>query len=184
MNLTRKSILGAFATGVTVLTLASTAFACVTFRGDLTVTGTTSGNKVTGDEGSMTYCVAPTSAGTSSYNNAITVTVAVATSCVSSTNKLNAGTNNVKINNASTDAAVPFTYDGTKWNFVSGTGCFASPTPAGVISLGTISVTAGVGTGTFTLPHMNRIDPTNKASALCVGAGGVGIFAPLRITSI
>lgn len=184
MKLSRKHIVGALASGAAVLALASAAFACVNFKGDLTVTGDTSGNKVTGNEGSMTYCVGPTTAGTSAYNHSITVTVAAATSCISATNKLTSGNNSVIINNASTDAAVPFTYDGTKWNFVNGTGCFASP-PGDITLTTSFNVDAlGGHSQSFTLPHLNRVDPTNKASALCVGDGTNGIFAPLRITAI
>lgn len=188
MSGTRKTVLGAFATAAAVLVLASSAYACVVFRGDLTVTGPTSGNLVTGDGSgsSHKYCTGrePTTAAAAGYNQSITVTVAPATACVGAGNKLADGNNSVIINNSSTDAGVPFNYSGGKWNFVSGTGCFASP-PGNKTLTTTFNVVSGAATGNFTLPHMNRVDPTNKASALCVGKSGVsGIFAPIRITSI
>ena len=186
----RKGILGAFAAGAAVLSIGSAAYACVPFVGDLTVTGPSNGNLVTGDgsASSHVYCTnrEPTTAAAAGYNQTITVTVAAATACNSSgTNKLASGNNSVIINNASTDADVPFTYSNSKWNFVDGTGCFRSP-PGNVTLSTTFNVSAtGAASAPFLLPHMNRVDPTNMASALCVGkSGGTGIFAPIRITSI
>lgn len=185
----RKTVLGAFAAGAAVVALSSSAYGCVVFRGDLTVTGPVSGNKVTGD-GSNTshkYCATrePVTAAEGGYNDAITVTVASGSLCnASGTNKLADGNNSVIINNSSTDSGVPFKYSGGKWNFVSGTGCFASP-PGNKTLTTSFNVVAGAATAPFVLPHMNRVDPANMASALCVGKSGVsGIFAPIRITSI
>ena len=187
----RHGFLGAFTAGAAVLVVGSAAYACVPFVGDLTVTGPTNGNLVTGDgsANSHVYCTnrEPTTAAQAGGGDTITVTVAAATACTAAGNKLASGNNSVIINNSSTDANVPFTYSSSKWNFVSGTGCFRSPAPSGNKTLSTtFSVSAaGAATGNFVLPTMNRIDPTNMASAVCVGkSGGTGIFAPIRITSI
>lgn len=181
-----------FIAALAVVLLGSTAFACVTFKGDLTVTSSsgTSGNTVSGNEGSMTYCTGgnPVTAGTAGKLDSLRVQVAAATRCTSSTNHLNSGNNTVYLNNAKTDSAVPFRYDGSKWVFQNGTGCFKNP-PGNILLTGSYSVSGGpnyTGDQTFLLTAytLNRVDPANMASALCVGAGGLGIFAPVRITSI
>lgn len=52
--------------------------------------------------------------------------------------------------------------------------------------LGTLDVVGGIATGDFEMPHMNRVDPVNTASILCVWttANDPAIMAPIRITSI
>lgn len=190
--MSRKSAASVSIAVAAVILFASAAYACVDFKGDLTVTSSsgTSGNLVTGNEGSMTYCTGrnPVTAGAAGKLNSLRVQVAAATACTSSSNHLNSGNNSVYLNNAKTDSAVPFKYDGSKWVFQGGTGCFLNP-PGNILLTSSYSVSSGPGyTGdqTFLLTGytLNRIDPTNMASALCVGGGGIGIFAPVRITSI
>lgn len=184
----------AFAALAALVMTASVAVACVAFKGDLTVTSPGgNGNTVTGaNNGGMSYCSNghPTTAALAGRGTSITVTVAPgsASLCATASNKLSARNHSVILNNAKTDSAVPFKYDSVlgRWVFQSGTGCFLNP--PGNISLSTSYAvnSSGNGLASYTLPALNRIDPTNMASALCVGTGSTdeGIFAPVRVTSI
>lgn len=197
-RVSRKAVVTGFGVTTVFVFTAVAAFACVPFKGTLTVTGVGGGNSVTvvgdgGTGGSHKYCDPnePTSAVTAGDNDVITVAVAQSTECVSKLGQ--STTEKVILNNATTDAASPYSWDGSKWVFRTGTGCFTSPAPAGNITLDTAFTVSstGSGSGTYTLPAtLNRVDPTSPtsyASALCVGhggSGGEGIFAPVRVTEI
>ena len=190
-------VLGAITAVIAVLLVfAGVAYACVPFRGKMSTTvsqgtgGGTFANSGTHEgEGGSTqhnYCatgtdVTPDSAATAGAGNVLTITISPGTNCV---DDLGTGTRTVYINNASSDAASPFSATGTSWSRVTGTGCWASPAPAGRISLGTMAVTSGSGTGTYTLPNLNRVDTTSRASGLCVGTSTAGMIIPIKVNDI
>lgn len=161
--------------------------------------GRTTGSRVVGDGSTtnLTYCTTPdgraTVAGTAKAGEQIKVAVTAATSTDCSTpgaSQLPSGTDySVAMNNA-TGTGAPFTFDGTHWNIVAGTGCFKSPTPpATVITLGNANFTVdatGAGNATYTLPTTMTTNNVNgDASSVCVGkSGGSGIFAPLQIVTV
>ncbi|MGQ0744969.1 MAG: hypothetical protein ACT4OS_11675 [Acidimicrobiales bacterium] len=193
---TRKLISGSFVAIVVFLVVAGVAYACVPFRGKASTTvsqgtggGTFSNSGVHEGEGGSDfhkYCatgtdVTPDGAATAGAGNVLTVTVSAGTTCL---DDLGTGTRTVYINNASSDSASPFSLSGTSWSFVTGKGCWASPTPAGRISLGTMAVTSGSGTGTYTLPNLNRVDTASRASGLCVGTSDAGMIIPIKVNDI
>lgn len=191
----RRGVLAGFAVIASIVVTASAAFACVAFKGDLTVSSPGgNGNTVTGaNNGNMDYCSNghPTTAAAARRGDSITVKVAKgsASLCATTSNKLSNRSHSVMLNNAKTDGDVPFKYDSvlSRWVFQGGTGCFLNPPGNIVLSNAGFPVdTYGNGQASYTLPALNRVDPTNMASALCVGTGSTseGIFAPVRITSI
>lgn len=210
MYASRKKLTFAFSVVAAILATASVAYACIPFKGKLTVTvpaGRTQGSTVVGD-GSTTnlqYCASPDGrasvAGTAGGGDQITVTVAAATSTDCTTpgaSQLTAATNySVRMNNADGATTAPFTFDATanKWVIQAGTGCFKSPTPSTVITIdnGTFTVGSnGAGSEAYTLPPMNTTNGPGRASSLCVGKPadsatgylGEGIFAPLQIVAL
>lgn len=200
LHLSRTKYVFGLGTIAAFLAVASVAYACIPFKGSLKITtpaGRVTGTTVIGD-GTATnhsYCSTgvPTVAGTAQGGDSITVDVAPA-ACAGTTYQLPDATDYSVILNNTAGASAPFTYDGTRWNFVAGTGCFASPTPSGNITYknGNFTVASGIGTATFTLTSpLNTANTTgtpvngSDASGLCVGkSGGSGIFAPLRILAI
>lgn len=187
MRMSRKAMHSVMIVGITLMVASGAAYACVAFKGKMTVTAPTSGNAVTGNEGQHTYCTLgnPVTSSKAGRGDVVTIDVAAATLCSSSTNQLTTGINKVIINNATTDAGDTFSYDGVQWNFVNGNGCFANP--PGNITLGNLTVSStGSGSASFTLPAMNRVDPSTYASGLCVGSSvtSIGIIAPLQVTAI
>lgn len=202
MMSTRRTLLVVMAAAAALLLLSSAAFACVKFRGDLTVTplatGRTAGNTVTGDGSgtSHVYCtngstwMGPTSAGQAASGEQIEVTVAPASACNSGGgNKLSSGWHDVKMVNADGDTTAPFKWNSStsRWEFQSGKGCWASPSPSGLLTLGSgnpagLEVnSSGNGAATYTLPS-GLTQNANHASSVCVGKGdGFGIIIPLDI---
>lgn len=47
-----------------------------------------------------------------------------------------------------------------------------------------MAVTSGSGTGTYTLPNLNGLDPAGYASGLCVGNGTDGMIIPIVVNDI
>lgn len=190
MTRSKRIVIGTMAAAAAVAVLASSAYACVVFKGDLTVVSPgTSGNRVTGsgDLSSMRYCTGrqPTTAGSAGAGDSILVTVSLATACVSTTNKLPEGDARVILTNAATTAGAPFSYIGGKWNVVHSSQCGMSNSSDNFVLSTAYAVDAlGAGADSFTLPSLNRVDPTNVASDICVAKGSFGISAPLRVTHI
>lgn len=191
----RKPLLLACGILACVMMGAAVAYACVPFKGDLLIEAPGgNGDLVTGDNDTPAhgYCSGggghPTVAASIQGGQSVTVKVNAGTGCNSlGTNKLSSGNKSVIINNATSDGTSPFSYNGSTYVFISGTGCFFNPAPAGNKTLSTaFSVNSGGGaTGTFSLPTMNRVDSASYASALCVGtSGNPGIFAPIKITQV
>lgn len=205
-RLQRKLLVGGFVATAAVMAVATVGYACVPFKGDGQVnvsdpnggggtpqnSGTTTGD---GTATNMRFCgntVTPgfttAAEGQADGGDVITVSVNTASSpCAGINNKLSQGLHSVVLNNSSTDGDVPFTMiGGSTWSMRAGKGCFTSPAPSGNIILDTaFSVNgSGVGTKTYTLGSMNRVDGTNQASLLCVGQGGAnaqGTFVPMKI---
>lgn len=204
---TRKGMLFTFAVAAAVLTTASAAFACVRFKGDLQVTGTsslgtTTGSRVTGDGSPALHLYCNNTslsrpgvgyAGEALWapdvdaNGSVQVQVWPASACnASGLNKLPQSTANytnevLMFNGPSFKGS-----DGLGWNFVTGTGCFLMRDTPKAKVLGTITVSAtGTGSASFSLAgkglQANAL-PT-EASSICVGNGvtGDGIFAPVQV---
>lgn len=194
---TRKRALFAFATGVAVLGMASTAFACVTFKGQMTVDGHDGDTTVVGTGDSHAYCTQPTSAAAGHLADTINVTVAPAT-CNGVDHKMEDGTYLVKYNNEKS-----YTFDGTSWTMISGTGCFLSGNSATVSdgSPATFEIgpsgnhLSGHGTWSGTLGTLSgtpyTVQPgSNEAANFCVGAqnstdsGRTGLLAPFQLLAV
>lgn len=187
---------------------ASTAYACVNFKGNATVTGSTRASNLMTGSGAHSYCSAATSpknaaAGTT---GSITFAFAPATSCVSSTNTLSPGTYDVRLRNvgAATGNTAWNGKDvqagGTGWTQNGSSGCFTSTTfAANNRDLGDLVVTTTTstngGSASWPLPSglSNNDGTLNDASIFCVGkkdaAGNVGgtadgFLAPFRVSTI
>lgn len=216
MSLTRsqRALSAVATTGVAVIVGAvGTAYACVPLKGDgqVNVTGDNTDGTITQNSGTFTgnvgaptpllYCESGTtepgydSSAEAQADGGDVITVTVnSSSDPTCAGQLATGTNySVIINNPTTASASPFTLvtvgATNAWSIVKTTGCFTSATPNGNKTLTTsFSVNSlGAGTGTFTLPSMNRVDGTNAASSVCVGRKTVGaqtaqgIFVPMKI---
>lgn len=182
------------AAAAVVLLAASPAFACLTQKGNLTLTPSGGSSfTVKGDSSSeMAWCPNPTSAPSIAKGGQVRVQVASAT-CNSTTTHLGNGTSGnttYKIRLNSSTTSPQWVLSGGTWTFQSGTGCFASnPPPTGTIDLDTTYSVSSTGTGdeTVTIPNdaTVNVSDTNEAAGLCVGGsslGSQGIFGPLRIT--
>lgn len=173
-----------FAAGVVaaVMALSGTAFACVTFKGQMLVDGDDGDTTVVGTGNSHGYCSQPTTAAAGHLADNITATVASAT-CNSTSHKLASGTYDVRYNNKKS-----YTSNGTSWTMISGTGCFASGSSTTTSVLGTISIDgSGDGTWTGTLGDPKGTDyypGLLEAANFCVGNGTDGLLAPYRLLSI
>ncbi len=196
---TRKGLLFAFATGVLVLAMASTAFACVTFKGQMTVDGHDGDTTVVGTGDSHAYCTQPTTAAAGHLSDTINVTVAPAT-CNGKGHQMEDGTYLVKYNNAKSYNLV----DGT-WNMVAGTGCFRSANSATVsdgspatFHVGPVDLSdptaSGNGSWSGTLGTLSGtpyFPGPSEAANFCVGAQELsadgtrtGLLAPFRLLSV
>lgn len=181
--------LGSVAT--VVLLAASPAFACLTQKGQLTLTPSGgSAFTVKGDStASMTWCSWPTSVPSIAKGGQVRVQVASAT-CGSTTSHLGVGGGNttytIRLN--SSTGSPQWKKVGTQWQFQSGTGCWASdPPPAGTITIDSTYTVGSTGSGdeTITIPNDSTVNvsDTDEAAGLCVGnVNSSGIFGPLRIT--
>lgn len=189
-----------FLAGAALLLMGSAAFACVTFRGQMTLTGDTPGNPVTGDETTHGYCTTgqPLVAARANNGDTIKVDVAAAVVCATATNKLAAGTWDVNIRNDAAYTLIqpsPTSPNPNSSNvvpsFVNGMGCsnfFSSYSDFGNLGSMTIDATgAGTWSGTLIAPTLNGA--LTDSSAICVVPQGAattftnldGIFAPLTV---
>jgi hypothetical protein len=198
----RKRALFAFATGVAVLGMASTAFACVTFKGQMTVDGQSGDTWVEGTGNSHGYCSTgrPTTAAAGHLADTINVTVAPGTcgdADALAEHQMEDGTYLVKYNNKKS-----YEFDGTYWNMISGTGCFWSGN-SGTVSDGSPATfeiggpgqLPGHGTWSGTLGTLSgtpyTVQPgSNEAANFCVGAqnstdsGRTGLLAPFQLLGV
>lgn len=192
MTSLRRKIPVMFALTAVAMIPASIAYACITFKGTLTVTnnsGRTSGNKVVADpRASHSYCTAPTTAAQVRNGDSLTVTVgATGTTSCSTNTQLSTSTQKVWIYSNTT--TYPFTQSGGVWSLTNGSGCFANyPTIQGTVQNGGTGFNpdaSGNGSLTFTVSGFtgHGVDPAGDAQELCVGnaaTGTEGIFAPVQ----
>ncbi len=180
----KMSVFG-FAVGVATVILGSTAYACIAYRGDLTITGSSvTSNLMTGkNDGGMNYCTGrnPTTAAAGRAGSSVSISVAPGTACNSTgTNKLQDVKHDVRMRNGKY-----WTYNGSSWSMVSSTGCWITNPPAGQL-LGQFTPSSGSYTGSFTIPSTYLVNLTNEASQFCVGettddGNRGGILAPFRV---
>lgn len=166
-----------------VMVLGGTAFACVTFIGTLDVTGHDGSTSVVGTGTSHAYCSTgrPKTAAAGHLTDSITASVSPGT-CSGTSYQLADGTYEVRYNNAKS-----YTFDGTYWNMISGTGCFRSANSATTSTLGTMTVSSGSGSWTGTLGDPAGVDYyplPGEAANFCVGDGTNGMLAPYRLLAL
>ncbi len=134
----RNVLLAPFGVMALVLALSSVAYACTVFKGDMTVSGTSSSTG-TGDNSGMGYCdgITPPKAGVT-RGTAFTVSVAPSTNtkCVAQLSDMTAHVNYMM------GAGPPTTTD-----------CMSSRADlGGEIQIGTMPISGGKGSGTYTIP--------------------------------
>ncbi len=132
----RALLLGPFGVIAFILALSSAAYACTTFKGDMTVSGRTSSTG-TGSNSGMNYCggTTPAKAGVTK-GTAFTVSVAPSTACAN-----NLGTITADVN-YKMGAGPPGTND-----------CMTDTIPIyGVKNIGTIAIVSGSKSGSYTIP--------------------------------
>lgn len=182
----RKTLVTVTGVIAVFLALASVAYACVIFKGDLQISSSrpnSNGNKVTGLGGGHGYCPGgeATTSAKASTSNTLTVTVSPADICVSPVpsdpNQLADGNLKIMLRNAPAYVGV----DGTQWTMIQGMGCFAGPST----QVGNIGVTNGSGIASNVSLSGKGFVPNaaGTASNLCVGTdvAGKGIMAPLVV---
>lgn len=178
----RRSLTVSAAMTAITMALGGTAFACVTFIGQMTLNGHDASTTVVGTGTSHAYCTQPTTAAAGHLADSITATVAPAT-CNGLNHQLPNGTYEVRYNNAKS-----YTFDGTKWTMISGTGCFRLANAVTTTTLGTFTVSAGKGSWTGTLGDPAGLDyypPTGEAANFCIGnSNSQGLLAPYRLLSL
>ena len=189
-------MLAAIVAAAAVLVGVSTAYACVTNKGDATVTGTVRpSNLMTAASdpfGHATYCTGrnPTVAAAGPAGSALSARFAPATLCnTKGTNKLSDGLYTVRLRNTSTTNPAWTGTDGTGWTWQENSGCFrtANLTDPRNFILGTMAVTGGSGNFTGAVPTSALENGPKDASVLCVGgngASGDGFLAPFRVSTI
>ncbi|MCA1707590.1 MAG: hypothetical protein LC808_31695, partial [Actinobacteria bacterium] len=158
----KKSLLFGFTVGAVSVILGSTAYACITYRGDLTITGgSATSNLMTGANSGMSYCSGrnPTTPAAGKANTSVSIAVAPATACnTGGTNKLQDVLHDVRLRNGKY-----WTYS-SSWTMISGTGCWASSPASGTL-LGTFTPSSGsFSGGGFTIPVGSTANATNEAS--------------------
>lgn len=141
-----------------VLALSSVAYACTVFKGDMTVSGTSSSTG-TGDNSGMGYCdgITPPKAGVT-RGTAFTVSVAPSTNtnCVAQLSDMTAHVN------YKMGAGPPST----------GTDCMSSLRDmGGEIQIGTMAISGGKGSGTYTIPST---EAKTGDVQICVSSSGGG----------
>ncbi len=197
----RKRAAVAFAIGGVVVMTSSAAFACVTFKGQMTVDGHDGDTTVVGHGTEHAYCTGgePATAAAGHVGDNITIRVSPQ-SCpgtVAGNDRLPDGTYEVRYNNRES-----YAFDGTSYVMVPLSGCFFTGNVATTSTIGTFNITGGTGTQTWTGP-INPISPAGvpaysapgTASNICVGKTGTylptgndggppGMLAPYRLLAI
>lgn len=183
----RKGLLFTFATAVTVLAMASAAFACVTFKGQMTV-GTHDGSTtVVGTGTSHAYCDTgkPTTAAAGHRGDRVDVAIRSA-DCNGTLSEMEPGTYQVKFNNKKA-----YTFDGTYWVMEANTGCFWSGNSSTTSDLGTLTVDEfGAADWYGPLSPVKNDTVASKpgeAANFCVGGNpdnDTGMLAPFRYLGI
>ncbi len=184
----RRGIVFGLTMAAAVLAMASAAFACVTFKGDVEVVGHDGSTRVVGKGNEHGYCSTgrPKTAAAGHLADSITITVRPG-GCndagALTTHKLPEGTYETRYNNEHS-----YNFDGTYWNMLSKTGCFLSDNAATTTTLGTFNIDAdGNGSWTGTLGTLKQ-DPfyatALTASNICIGASGNGMLVPYQLLAI
>ncbi len=154
----RKVLLAPFGVIAVVLALSSVAYACTTFKGDMTVTGSPSSTG-TGNNSGMGYCdnITPGKAGVTK-GTAFTVSVAPSTNA-----KCNAQLSNMTADvNYKMGAGPPST----------GTDCMSTLLrTGGEKNIGKMSISNGSGSGSYTIPTSQS--GTGDVQ-ICVSSSGGG----------
>lgn len=177
----RSGTLFASAVGAALMAMSGTAFACVTFMGQMLVDGHDGDVTVIGTGNSHAYCAQPTTAAAGHLADSITATVAPST-CAGTSHKLPNGTYEVRYNNEKS-----YTFDGTKWTMIPSLGCFLAENAATTTKLGTMQVTNGAGSWTGKLGDPAGLDYyplIGEAANFCVGLSGKGMLAPYRLLAL
>lgn len=179
---TRKGVLVTGAVMVAVMTMSSAAYACVTFRGRMTVTGERGATTVEGHGFAHEYCNAngepngrPRTAAAGAPGSKVVIATSPGVICgtyvdgagISQPNQLPAGTYDVKFNQGADQSggggtstlghgAYYFDEGTGYWTMYPKTGCFRFNNAGTTTTLGTMTVGSdGVGQGTFTLSVTN-----------------------------
>lgn len=182
----RKGVLFTFATAVAALAMASTALACVTFKGEMTV-GTHDGSTtVVGVGNNHAYCPTgkPTTAAAGHRGDRVDVAIRSAV-CDGRESTMEDGTYQVKFNNKKA-----YTFDGTYWVMEANTGCFWSGNSSTTSDLGTLTVTGGSADWFGPLSPVKNDTVASKpgeAANFCVGGNpnnDTGMLAPFRYLGI
>lgn len=174
----RKTLVTVTGVIAVFLAVASVAYACVIFKGDLQIKSPSgNGNKVTGDGAAHGYCPGggATTAAKGATGDTITVEVAPASQCkVVPSNKLGDGIRQIRIRN--TNAYVGA--DGLQWSMIQGMGCWGGASTF----IKDTTIAGGSVTDSFPLPSFTS-NVVGTASNLCVGSGVLneGIMAPMVI---
>ncbi|MDP8932253.1 MAG: hypothetical protein M3O70_27765 [Actinomycetota bacterium] len=175
-----------------LLTFSSVAFACIAQKGKLQVTGATTGDTVIGDGGDMSWCQEASTAARQTAGNNVTYTIGPASTANGdcATTSLTDDTDyEVRVYHPTQTQGYAYKLVSGVWEFQSGTGCYARPTPRGVrqgdvfaLSSGAATVTRALDVGGAT--HTNG---TDNAALVCVADSSSpssgGIFSPLRVAS-
>lgn len=192
----RRGAAFGFVAAVAILAMGSAAFACVTFKGQMTVDGTLGDTWVKGTGNSHGYCSdgKPTTRAASHVGDTISLTVSKAdcndTNAAGANHKLDAGTYEVRYNSAPS-----YTFDGTHWNMTGGTGCFRPGNSFTLLGVFTVNSNgdgswsgpmAGVPLGD---PNVDPLVNPDVVGNLCVGnqlgpsgpGGPPGLLAPFEL---
>jgi len=169
---------------------ASTAYACVAYYGELTVTGSVrASNLMIADEGQHDYCTGyePTTAAAGPAGSTVSAQFDPASDCnANGTNQLPDGTYDIALRNTKNGYTGA---DGSGWTQVSLSGCWSGKKDGTIYSLGTVSISSGSGSGSWTIPSTATTNGTTDASVFCAAkqpASGSqpGFLAPFRVSTV
>ncbi len=189
---TRKRFVFVAAVLAGVLGFSSVAFACITQKGKLTVTGATAGDTVIGNGTDMGWCQKATNAARQTPGNDVTYTIRPGASGDCSTSSLADGTGyEVRVYHPTESEGYAYIKDSTTglWEFQDGTGCYKTSPARGTRQGSTFSITNGAADVTRTLDvgGLTHENGTNNAALVCVAKAtnptAGGIFSPLRVAS-
>jgi len=188
----RRGMVFGFLTGAAALSMASAAFACVTFMGKVNVVGADGATEVVGKGNAHGYCSTgrPTTAAAGNLGEIIKITASEGTcgdtGALATGNKLPAGSYQVRFNNE-----LSYGYDGTYWTMVPETGCFHPLNTATSSTIGSFDIDAngdGSWEGTLDADDVNGGPPVYAtpltASNICIGLAGKGMLAPFQLLAI